>query len=247
MKQLSRHLNPATVISCIALFVALSGAAYAAGLGKKSVKTRHLGNGSVTTLKLRNGAVNTPKLRNFAVSTAKLRNLAVSTAKLGNGAVVAGKLANGAVRTNALGGGVVTTPKLQNGAVNEEKLSGNAVSAAKLGPDSVATGKVQNGAISAAKLNSGLLAQLVKNVSYVTSDSSPLDGEEEKSVTAHCPAGKQAIGGGERVVNETVEQFVEQESRPFIAGDGKRTGWTVAAKGDGGTFAIEAYAICAEF
>lgn len=236
MKQLSRHLNPATVISCIALFVALSGAAYAAGLGKKSVKTRHLGNGSVTTLKLRNGAVNTPKLRNFAVSTAKLRTLAVSAAKLGNGAVIAGKLANGAVRASALGGGVVTTAKLQNGAVNT----------AKLAPNSVATGKLQDGAVSAAKLNSGLLAQLVKDVSYETSEKTALDASK-KEVTAPCPAGKQVVGGGHRIDTETAESVTLLEALPFIAGDGKRTGWTVVARGDGGAFAAEAFAICAEF
>lgn len=246
MKQLSRHLNPATVISCIALFVALSGAAYAAGLGKKSVKTRHLGNGSVTTLKLRGGAVTTPKLRNLAVTTAKLRNLAVSAAKLGNGAVGANKLANGAVRTPALGGAVVTTAKLQNGAVNEEKIGGNAVTAAKLNGDSVATGKLQDGAVSAAKLNSGLLAQLVKDVSYQTSEKSALDASK-KEVTAPCPAGKQVVGGGHRIETETAESVTLLESLPFIAGDGKRTGWTVVARGDGGAFAAEAFAICAEF
>ncbi len=256
MKQLSRHLNPATVISCIALFVALSGVAYAAGLGKKSVKTQHLGNGSVTTLKLRNGAVNTPKLRNQAVTTAKLRNLAVSAAKLGNGAVVAGKLANGAVRASALGGGVVTTAKLQNDAVNTAKLANNAVgtdklagvavSAEKLAPNSVATGKLQDGAVSAAKLNSGLLAQLVKDVSYQTSEKTALDASK-KEVTAPCPAGKQVVGGGHRIETETAESVTLLESLPFIAGDGKRTGWTVVARGDGGAFAAEAYAICAEF
>ena len=57
MKHLSKHLSFANAISCIALFVALSGAAYAATtLGKKSVKTQNLANGSVTTLKLRRGS-----------------------------------------------------------------------------------------------------------------------------------------------------------------------------------------------
>jgi hypothetical protein len=58
---MKRHLNPATVISCIALFVALSGAAMAAKttLSKNAVKTQNLANGAVTTAKLRNGAVTT--------------------------------------------------------------------------------------------------------------------------------------------------------------------------------------------
>ena len=43
----------ATVISCIALFVALSGAAYAATLGKNAVKTKNIANGAVTAAETR--------------------------------------------------------------------------------------------------------------------------------------------------------------------------------------------------
>jgi hypothetical protein len=134
--QLKKHLNPATVLSCIALFVALSGAAYAAGVGKKSVKTQHLGNGAVTALKLHNGAVTTPKLR----------NLAVTNPKLGDAAVSSTKIATGAVRSAALGGQVVTTGKLKN--------------------EGVTASKIQNGAVSSGKLSASFLAQIVRNVAY---------------------------------------------------------------------------------
>ncbi|HEY5816256.1 MAG TPA: hypothetical protein VIS95_07940 [Solirubrobacterales bacterium] len=115
MKQLRKHLNVANVISCIALFVALSGAAYAAKatLGNKAVKTRNLANGSVSTLKLRSGAV----------TTLKLRNGAVTGVKIAPGAVGSTQIANGAVRSSALGGGVVTEGKIKNGAVSQAKLS----------------------------------------------------------------------------------------------------------------------------
>jgi hypothetical protein len=114
LSQLKRHLNPATVISCIALFVALGGAAYAVSpLGNKAVKTKNLANGSVNTLKLRSGAV----------TTLKIRNGAVTGAKIAPGAVGATQIANGAVRSAALGGGVVTEGKLKNGAVSQAKLS----------------------------------------------------------------------------------------------------------------------------
>jgi len=227
MPKLKRHLNPATVISCIALFVALSGAAYAAGLGKKSVKTRHLGNGSVTTTKLRNGAVTKPKLRNFAVTAAKLRNKAVNAAKL----------RNGAVRSFALGGGVVTTNKLKNGGVSEEKLSA----------DSVSTGKVQDGAVSAAKLNSGLLAQLVKNVSYETKES-PTNSSSPKEATVECPDGKIAIGGGAKIFGGTTVALTDTGPLP-PNGEGKRVGWDAAAfeiVADLENWHLEVYVVCAE-
>jgi hypothetical protein len=66
-------------------------------------------------------------------------------------------------------------------------------------------------------------------------------------VTAECPPGKQAIGGGARVIFGDASEVEITESIPFLAGDGKRMGWTATAKETGGnTFAVEAYAVCAE-
>lgn len=237
MKQLSKHLTFANAISCIALFVALSGAAYAATtLGNKAVKTKNLANGSVNTLKLRGGAV----------TTLKLRNGAVTGPKIAPGAVGSSQIANGAVRSAALGGGVVTEGKLKNGAVTESKLFNSAVTNSKLGPNAVATGKLADGAVSSAKLAPSFLAQLVKNVSYVSKESE-INSTSPKSVTAECPTGKQVVGGGARPVLGTSTEASLIESLPFVSGEGKRTGWTTKATGSVGTFAVEAVAICAEF
>jgi len=237
LTQLKKHLNPATVLSCLALFVALSGAAYAAGVGKKSVKTRHLGNGAVTALKLHNGAVTTPKLR----------NLAVTNPKLGDAAVSATKIANGAVRSAALGGQVVTTGKLKNGGVTGEKLANNAVGTEKLTANAIATGKLQDGSVTAAKLASSFLAQLVRNVSYETKLSAS-NSDPKPAVTAECPSGKVAIGGGARVAGGATVAVTE--SAPTAPnGQGKRTGWTAAAAEmapDGANWTVEAYVVCAE-
>ena len=241
MKQLSKHLTFANAISCIALFIALSGAAYAAKttLGNKAVKTKNLANGSVTALKLGNGSV----------TTLKLKNGAVTGPKIGPGAVGSTALAGGSVRSAQLGGGVVTEGKLKNGAVTEAKIFNSAVTNSKLGPNAVATGKIQDGAITSPKLAASFLAQLVKNVSYVNKASGAASATSPQTATAECPAGKQVIGGGLRLLpgDATVVQVVE--SSPFLAPDGKRTGWTAVAKTleAGKTFAVEAHAICAEF
>ncbi|HEX6229663.1 MAG TPA: hypothetical protein VFZ41_09425 [Solirubrobacterales bacterium] len=239
MKHLERHLSVANVLSCLALFVALSGAAVAAGVAKNSVKTRHLGKGAVTTPKLRNGAVKTPKLRNGAVTTPKLRN----------GAVVTTKLADGSVRAIDLGGGVVTTPKLKNGAVSELKLLNGAVTNSKLGANAVATGKIEDGAITGAKLSPTFLAQLVKNVSYATKASTSDDEEDRKTITADCPAGKQVTGGGAAIVGLDADNVVLRESAPVVDVEGKRTGWRATAwetAAEASPWSVEAYAICAE-
>jgi len=233
VKYLKRHLSVANLISCIALFVALSSVAYAAtNLTNKSVKTRHIANGAVTT----------PKLRNGAVTTLKLRNGAVVATKIAPGQIGTNQLSDGGVRSADLGGGVVTEGKIKNGAVTESKLASS----------SVATGKIQDGAVTGSKFSSGLFAQLVKNVTYVNKASGTPSGEPSttnpQSVTAECPTGKQAIGGGVRIIPGDATVVEITESIPFAAGDGKRTGWTASAKTNEAakTYAVEAYAVCAE-
>ncbi len=241
MKHVSKHLTFANAISCIALFVALSGAAYAAKttLGNKAVKTRNHANGSVTALKLANGSV----------TTLKLKNGAVTGPKIGPGSIGSSALAGGSVRSAQLGGGVVTEGKLKNGAVSEAKIFNSAVTNSKLGPNAVATGKIQDGAVTSAKLSASLLTQLVKNVSYVNKASGAVSTTTPQTVTAECPAGKQVVGGGARIVPGDAISVEITESIPFLAGDGKHTGWTAAAKTAEAakTFAIEARASCADF
>jgi trimeric autotransporter adhesin len=232
VRHLKRHLSVANLISCIALFVALSSVAYAAtNLANKSVKTRHIANGAVTTPKLRNGAVITPKLRNGSVTALKIAP----------GQVGPSQLSNGAVRSANLGGGVVTEAKIKNGAVTESKLASNAVT----------TGKLQNGAITSAKLSSSLLAQLVRNVSYEVKESALKDSSSPKEATANCPAGKVAIGGGAKLTLGSAIGVAVGESAPTAPdAQGKRTGWTATAHevvgGEAESWSVEAYAICAE-
>lgn len=208
LKQLRTRLTFANVMSCIALFLALGGAAFAAKTATK-VKTKNLANGAVTT----------PKLRNGAVTTAKLRNGAVTTAKVALAAIGAGQLAKGSVRSEQLGGGVVTE------------------------------GKIKNGAVSSGKLAASLLGQLVRNVSYANAESA-VDSEGAKTVTALCPSGKEAIGGGARV-NGELEEVALTGSTPFVAADGTRTGWSAFARelpDEPGPkkWSLTAFAVCAE-
>lgn len=179
---IKRHLNPATVIACVALFVALSGAAVAAKTASKN---------SVKTASIANGAVTTPKLRNGAVTAAKLRNGAVLGSKIAAATIGSSQLANGSVRSGQLGGQVVTEPKIKNGAVSESKLG--------------------SGAVTSGKLASSFLAQLVRNVTYVNAESAT-NNEGAKTVTALCPSGKQVIGGGARVNGELLEVAVTGSS-----------------------------------
>jgi hypothetical protein len=236
---LKKHLTPSTVISCIALFVALSGAAYAATLGKNAVKTKNIANGAVTAA----------KVKNSSITAAKIANGAVIGSKIANGAVGQAKLADASVRSNALGGGVVTTGKIKDLGVTDAKLNSNAVTATKIAANAVETGKLANEAVTGTKMSATLLGQLVKNVSYVPDKSIVNSAPASKGATATCPTGKVVIGGGARIVGTEVTKVVLVTSAPKTDAAGKATAWEASATPfdvEPKEWAVEAHAICAE-
>lgn len=245
MNHLKRHLSVANVLSCMALFVALSGATYAATTASRN---------SVKATSIARGAVTAPKLRNGAVRTAKLRNWAVNGSKIGPGAVGSSQLLDGGIRSVDLGGQVVTTAKLKNGAVTGEKIANSAVTSFKLAADAVGTGKIQDGAVTAIKLAPSFNAQLPKNVSYVAEASQSNTTETTKTVVATCPAGKQVIGGGARVVGGTILVAITESApatpTPTPGSTGKSTAWQAVAREESGggatAWSVEAYAVCVE-
>lgn len=135
-------LNYANVIASIALFVALGGAAIAAGLPKNSVGPKQL----------KRGAVNTAKLKRGAVTAGKIRPRAVVAGKLGANAVLPGNLGNGIISTAKLADGAVIAAKIKNGVITTNKLDGSAVTTAKLGDGAVTSGKLADGSVTLGKL-----------------------------------------------------------------------------------------------
>jgi hypothetical protein len=127
-----KKLTYSNVVGSLALFVALSGVAVAAGLAKNSVGPKQIRRGAVTAAKIHKGAVNRAKLALSSVSAGNIVNGTVLSSKLASGAVTNPKIANGVVGTNKLGNGVVTASKLAKEGVTTEKIKDGAVTAAKL-------------------------------------------------------------------------------------------------------------------
>jgi hypothetical protein len=70
MKRIQKRLTFANVISCLALFVALGGASYAATqLPKNSVGSKQLKSNAVTTAKIKKGAVTGAKIKTSSLGT----------------------------------------------------------------------------------------------------------------------------------------------------------------------------------
>jgi hypothetical protein len=73
VKQISKRLSYANVMSSLAVFLVLGGAtAFAAGLAKNSVGPKQLKKNAVTTAKIKNNAVTTSKIKDGAVTGAKV-------------------------------------------------------------------------------------------------------------------------------------------------------------------------------
>jgi hypothetical protein len=218
VSKLKRHLSVANVLSCIALFVALGGTAFAA-------------------VKLGAGQVKSVNIARQAVTNAKIKTQAVTS----------GKIKDGGINGRDLGAGQVTDEKLGTGAVTGKKLAKKAVSPRTIANEAVGTDKLANESIVTSKVSKSLYEQLVRNVTYENLQSAS-DSEPNKSATANCPSGKEAIAGGTRLEGELAEVSVTG-SYPFSNGS-SRTGWTAIAHetgaGQAGNWSVVAFAVCAE-
>jgi hypothetical protein len=94
-KTRSFRISPALVISCLALFMALAGSAFAAGVvGKNSVRSAQIVDGTVRTVDLHDGAVNSAKVSDNSLTSADLAPNAVGSAQIAENAVSSSKVAD---------------------------------------------------------------------------------------------------------------------------------------------------------
>jgi hypothetical protein len=121
--------SPAIVISCLALFMALTGSALAA---KASIGSNQIVNGSVRTVDLRDSAVSSPKIADATVTAADLGTDSVNT----------DEIAKDAVKSDEIAENAVASPE-----VADQSLTQN-----DLGPDSVGSSELQAGSVRASDL-----------------------------------------------------------------------------------------------
>ena len=148
----------ANLMSTLAVVLALStGTAYAANLGKNSVKAkniasnavqqRHISDGAVQGSDLANGAVGTKAIDDGSVASGDLAGSSVSGVKIADGSVGGADLADGSVGAADLADNSVGAPELANGSVGTGELATNAVTDAALAASSVGGSEIKDGAI----------------------------------------------------------------------------------------------------
>jgi hypothetical protein len=215
---LKRHLSVANVLSVIALFVALSGVAVAAG-------------------KLGVGVVKSKNIARQAVTNSKIKTQAVTS----------GKIKNGGVNALDIGAGQVSNEKIATGAVTAKKIARKAVTNRTIAEEAVTIGKLGKESVDASKISASLWLQLVRNVSYFNSPSVE-NSEANKTATVECPKGKEAISGGARLQGELADVAItgsyplsSGNSRTGWTAIGHETG-----AGPFGDWSITAFVVCAE-
>jgi hypothetical protein len=160
MKRFRPRLTFANVIASLALFIALGGAAMAAGLPKNSVGKAQIKKGAVTAAALAKKAVTSGKIAPKAVVAGKLGPNAVLPGNLGAGIIDTSKISASAVTAEKIKNNVVTTNKLNNNAVTSAKIATGGVATANLAEGAVTTAKLANASVTAAKLATGVIGNV---------------------------------------------------------------------------------------
>jgi hypothetical protein len=170
-------------------------------------------------------------------------------------AVTSEDIVDETIRSQDIGAGQVSTDEIGQEAVTLDRLRYNSVDGSKVVNGSLSTPDVANGSLYGADIKddsvTGADVDLGVHTVEKTTGAYDPDVPWVKSLTATCPSGETAIGGGGRIgkylgVPFAVEKLVHiTDSRPM--GEG---GWSVkAAASDGGGledyWTLTAYVRCA--
>lgn len=178
VKSRSFRPSPALVISCVALFMALTGSALAVGIAKNSVRSAQIADGTVRTIDLRDNAVNSPKIAPDSVGSEELAPDSVTSQEIAENAVESPEVAQDSLTAGDLGAA----------SVGSSEVADQSLTSADLGNDSVGSTELQTGSVRAAEL--GTIIQVT--------NSTTIKGGDNASVDATCPAGTTVISGGAR-------------------------------------------------
>jgi hypothetical protein len=167
-KTRSLRPSPAMIIACLALVLALTGSAIAAGVAKNSVRSAQIVDGAVRTVDVHDGAITSAKVSDDSLAATDLAPDAVGNSEIADNAVSAPEVAPDSLTANDLG------PE-------------------SVGANEIATDAVGSIEISPGAVHAGELATIT-----TVSNTVPIEGGKNASVDTTCPAGTVLITGGAR-------------------------------------------------
>lgn len=215
--------SPAIVISCVALFLALTGSALAA---KATIGSRQIVNGSVRTVDLHRDAVKSGKIANGTITAEDLGTDSVGSNQIAKDAVGQEEIAENAVASPEVAPDSLTAGDLAPNSVGSSEVADQSLTQDDLGANSVGSSELQAGAVRASEL--GPIIQV--------SNSTPIAAGANGSVSVQCPAGTTVINGGAQPANFGVEMTSTLRSG---------NGWLYQAKNNSGAAStLRVFAYC---
>ena len=180
--------SPAMIIACLALLLALTGSAIAAGVAKNSVRSAQIVDGTVRTLDLRDSAVNSAKVADDSLAATDLAPDSVGTGEIAENAVTSQEIAPDSLTAGDLGPNSVASSE-----VTDQSLTANDLGPESVGANEIATDAVGSIEISPSAVHASELAAITTVSNTVT-----IEGGKNASVDTTCPAGTVLISGGGR-------------------------------------------------
>lgn len=168
--------SPAMAISCVALFLALVGTAFAAP--KFAVRSAQIVDATIRTVDLRDSAVSSAKIADATVTATDLGTDSVGTDEIAENAVASPEVAPDSLAAGDLGAASVASSEVADQSLTQDDL----------GPNSVGSSELQAGSVRATEL--GPIVQ--------ASNSETIKGGANASVSVACPPGTTVISGGGR-------------------------------------------------
>jgi hypothetical protein len=165
--------SPALVISCLALFLALTGSALAA---KASIGSNQIVNGSVRTVDLRDSAVNSAKVADTSITANDLGTDSAGTDEIAKDAVNSDEVAENAVTSSEVAADSLTVGDLASNSVASPEIADQTINSNDIGPNAV---------------NADELSVVTQRT-----NSTQLAAGANGSVSVPCQQGEQILSGG---------------------------------------------------
>jgi hypothetical protein len=215
-KTRSYRPSPALIVACVALLMALTGSAIAAGVAKNSVRSAQIVDGTVRTLDLRDNAVNAAKIAPDQVGAEEIAENAVSSPEVAPDSLTAGDLGPASVGSSE---------------VADQSLTAN-----DLGPDSVGSSEIAADSVGPSELQTSSVRSAELAAIVQVSNDEPINANSNESTAVACPAGTTVISGGGRSSLYTIHLASSYRSG---------NGWHIDARNNSGANGtITAYAYC---